>query len=196
MKKKWALLLMTAVLSAGMFTGCGNSDRTSDETVTEDGKDPAGMVHLDGVDDVSALFDEIYGGVDENLLPFEVALTELSLDEDDLVSYHTGLVDVSGIDSIYLSESMIGSTPYSAVYIKTKDDADAKEIMQTLMDSINPSKWVCVTAEKQIAANFGNDIFFVMGFPETADAVYAAAETAAQSRDMAVSNKTEKSNPI
>lgn len=196
MKKKLALILMTAALSAGMLTGCGNSDRTSDETVIEDGKDPAGMVHLGSVDDVSALFDEIYGEVDENLLPYEVTLTELSLDEEDLISYHTGLAEVSGIDGIYLSESMIGSTPYSAVYIRTKDDADAKEIMQNLMDSVNPSKWICVTAEKQIAANFGSDIFFVMGFPETADAVFEAARTAAENRNMAVSNKTEKSNPI
>lgn len=196
MKKKLALILMTVALSAGMLTGCGNSDRTSDETVIEDGKDPAGMVHLGSVDDVSALFDEIYGEVDENLLPYEVTLTELSLDEEDLISYHTGLAEVSGIDGIYLSESMIGSTPYSAVYIRTKDDADAKEIMQNLMDSVNPSKWICVTAEKQIAANFGSDIFFVMGFPETADAVFEAARTAAENRNMAVSNKTEKSNPI
>lgn len=196
MKKRLALLFLSAALSAGMMTGCGNSNRTSDETVTEDGKDPAGMVHLDGVDEVSALFDEVYGGVDENLLPYEVALTELSMDDDDLISYHTGLAEVSGIDGIYLSESMIGSTPYSAVYIKTKDDADAKEIMQQLMDSINPSKWVCVTAEKQIAANFGSDIFFVMGFPETADAVFEAAKTAAENRNMAVSNTIEKTNPI
>lgn len=196
MKKRLALIFLTGMLSAAMLTGCGNSNRSSDETVTEDGKDPAGMVHLDGEEDVSALFEEIYGGVDEELLPFGIALTELSMDDDDLISYHTGLAEVSDIDSIYLSESMMGSTPYSAVYIKTKDDADAKEVMQQLMDSVDPAKWICVTAEKQIAANFGNDVFFVMGAPETADAVFAAAKTAAESRNMAVSNTAEKNNPI
>ncbi|MCM1181998.1 MAG: hypothetical protein NC337_01325 [Roseburia sp.] len=196
MKKRMALIFLTGMLLAGLMTGCGSSNRSSDETVTEDAKDPAGMVHLDSEADVSALFDEIYGGVDEDLLPYEVQLTELSMDEDDLISYHTGLADMNGIDSIYLSESMIGSTPYSAVYIKTTDDGNANEILQELMESINPAKWVCVTAEKQIGATFGGDIFFVMGYAETADAVFEGAKAAAESRDMTVANTTEKNNPI
>lgn len=91
---------------------------------------------------------------------------------------------------------MISSTPYSAIYIRTTDDADAEGIRKQLMDNINPAKWVCVSAEQQYAVIIGNDIFFVMGFQDTASEVLAKAVAAAESRDMKVSDTLEKANSI
>lgn len=190
-----AAIMMT--LSLSMLTGCGKSgDRTSDEVSTEENADTAGMVHLNSVDEVSAFMDEVYGGVAEDLLPMEVMTTELDLGDADMISYHTGLSDMDGIEGIYLSESMMSSTAYSAVYIRTTDEADAEAIRKQLMDSINPAKWICVTAEQQYAVLFGNDIFFVMGQQDTASAVLEKAIAAAESRNMKVSDKLEKANPI
>lgn len=190
-----AAIMMT--LSLSMLTGCGKSgDRTSDEVSTEDNADTAGMVHLNSVDEVSAFMDEVYGGVAEDLLPMEVMTTELDLGDTDMISYHTGLSDLDGIEGIYLSESMMSSTAYSAVYIRTTDEADAEAIRKQLMDNINPAKWVCVTAEQQYAVLLGNDIFFVMGQQDTASAVLEKAIAAAESRNMKVSDKLEKANPI
>lgn len=190
-----AAIMMT--LSLSMLTGCGKSgDRTSDEVSTEDNADTAGMVHLNSVDEVSAFMDEVYGGVAEDLLPMEVMTTELDLGDTDMISYHTGLSDLDGIEGIYLSESMMSSTAYSAVYIRTTDEADADAIRKQLMDNINPAKWVCVTAEQQYAVLLGNDIFFVMGQQDTASAVLEKAIAAAESRNMKVSDKLEKANPI
>ena len=190
-----AAIMMT--LSLSMLTGCGKSgDRTSDEVSTEDNADTAGMVHLNSVDEVSAFMDEVYGGVAEDLLPMEVQTTELDLGDTDMISYHTGLSDLDGIEGIYLSESMMSSTAYSAVYIRTTDEADADAIRKQLMDNINPAKWVCVTAEQQYAVLLGNDIFFVMGHQDTASAVLEKAIAAAESRNMKVSDKLEKANPI
>ena len=190
-----AAILMT--LSLSMLTGCGNSgDRTSDEVSTEENADTAGMVHLNSADEVSAFMDEVYGGVAEDLLPMEVSTTELDLGDTNMISYHTGLSDLDGIEGIYLSESMMSSTAYSAVYIRTTDEADAEAIRQQLMDNINPAKWICVTAEQQYAVLLGNDIFFVMGHQDTASAVLEKAIAAAESRSMKVSDKLEKANPI
>lgn len=195
--KKFAVICLTAVLSFGMLAGCGaKSDRNSDE-VTDDGAlDPSGMVHLESVDEVSAFFDEAYEGVAQDLLPYEIQTTELDLNDADMLEYHTGLTDLSGVAGIYLSESMMSSTAYSAVYIRTNDEGDAKAVLQALMDNINPAKWVCVSAEKQIGALFGNDIFFVMGSADTADEVYKSAAAAAQARGLNVSEMTEKNNPM
>lgn len=184
-------------LSMSMLTGCGNrADRNSDEVPTEDTVDSAGMVHLDSADDVAAFMDEVYGGVAEDLLPMQVMTTELDRSDADMMEYHTGLTDMDGIDGVYLSESMMSSTAYSAVYIRTTDEADAELIRQQLMDSINPSKWICVTAEKELAVILGNDIFFVMGYQDTADMVMDKAVAAAQAKGMKVSNTIEKTNPI
>lgn len=185
------------MLSLSMLTGCGKrGDRTSDEVSTEENADTAGMVHLNSVDEVSAFMEEVYGGVAEDLLPMQVTTTELDLGDTDMISYHTGLTDLNGIEGIYLSESMMSSIAYSAVYIRTADEADAEAIRQQLMDNINPAKWICVTAEQQYAVLVGNDIFFVMGQQDTASAVLENAIAAAKARNMKVSDKLEKTNPI
>ncbi len=196
---KIGILAVVMALSMTVVTGCGSkgSDRNSDEVSSEESADTAGMVHLDSVDEVSAFFDEVYGGVAEDLLPMGGAvLTELDLNDADMLSYHTGLTALEGIEGVYLSESMISSTPYSAIYIRTSDDADAEGIRKQLMDNINPAKWVCVSAEQQYAVLVGKDIFFVMGFSDTASEVLAKAVAAAESRDMKVSDTLEKTNPV
>lgn len=193
------MLAVIMALSMTAVTGCGSKsgDRTSDEVSSEENADTAGMVHLNSADEVSAFFDEVYGGVAEDLLPMGGAMTsELDLGDADMLSYHTGLTNLDGIEGVYLSESMISSTAYSAVYIRTTDDADAESIRKQLMDNINPAKWVCVSAEQQYAVIFGNDIFFVMGHQDTASEVLAKAIAAAESRDMKVSDTLEKANPV
>lgn len=194
---KIGVIVVAMTFSMTMLTGCGKrGDRNSDEVPTVENADTAGMVHLNSVDEVSAFFDEVYGGVAEDLLPMEVSTTELDLGDADLLSYHTGLTDLDGIEGVYLSESMMSSTAYSAVYIRTTDDADAEQIRQQLMDNINPAKWICVTAEQEYAVILGNDVFFVMGYQDTASEVLARAIAAAEARNMKVSDKIEKSNPI
>lgn len=196
---KTGILAVIMALSMSAVTGCGNTggNRTSDEVSSEENADTAGMVHLNSADDVSAFFDEVYGGVAEDLLPMGGAvMTELDLGDTDMLSHHTGLTALDGIEGVYLSESMVSSVPYSAIYIRTTDDADAESIRKQLMDNINPAKWVCVSAEQQYAVIVGNDIFFVMGFQDTASEVLAKAVAAAESRDMKVSDTLEKANPV
>ena len=194
---KFGIIVVTLALSMAMLAGCGNtSDRNADEVSTEEAADPAGMVHLESAEDVTQFMDEVYGGVGQDLLPMNVTTTELDLSQNDMVEYHTGLVAPDGIAGIYLSESMITSAAYCAIYIRTNDEVDAETIRQQLMDSVNPAKWVCVTAEKQSAVILGNDVFFVMGFTDTADAVIEQAIEAAKKRVMNVSETLEESNPI
>ena len=121
---------------------------------------------------------------------------ELGFEDMEAVTYHTGLADVTGIDSIVLSESMIGSVAYSLLYIRTNDEGDAQQIAQNVMDNINPAKWICVTAEKQIAVTLGKDVFFVMTSAETADLIYDAMVELAGQKGLAVSEKLEKTNAI
>lgn len=196
--RKIGAFAVIMALSMSALTGCGKSgDRGSDEVPAEGSADTAGMVHLDSADEVSAFFDEVYGGVAQDLLPMgEIMTTELDLNDADMLSYHAGLTDLTGVEGVYLSESMMSSTPYSAVYIRTTDDADAENIRQQLMDNIDPAKWICVTAEQEYAVLVGNDIFFVMGYPDTASEVLEKAIAAAEARNMKVSDTLEKVNSI
>ena len=195
MMGKIGVITLTLALTMAMLTGCGgDTNRNSDEVTTENAADSAGMVHLESTEEVTAFMDEVYAGVAQELLPMNVETTELDLNDVDMIEYHTGLVNLTGIEGIYLSESMISSVAYSAVYIRTNEEADASVLRQMLMDNINPSKWVCVTAEKEYAVILGNDIFFVMGAQDTAKAVLDQTIAAAQSKNMNVSDTLEKEN--
>lgn len=195
MKKKIAILLITAMLT-GMVTACGgNTDRSSDEVQTQT-QDAEAMVHLENAEEVSAFFDEMYANIPTKQIPSAITTTELDLQDADVVSYNTGLTDVSQIAGISVSESMIGSVAYSVVYIRTQEGADVEQIRQNLMDNVNPAKWICVTAEKQIAGRFGDDIFFVMAAADTADLVYGEALKVAESRNMTVAEPLEMTNPM
>lgn len=205
MKKKLVSILMIAML-AGTITACGGDDtgRTSDEVKTEvtdesgmvSSEEEAGVAHLENAEAVSAFFDEMYAAVPQDQMPMGLGTMELDLSDAETVAYHAGLSDLSQIDGITLSESMVGSIAYSVVYVRTKDGADVEAIKQTMMDNIDPAKWICVTAEKQMAASFGNDIFYIMTAAETADLVYEQAVKAAEARDMKVTNLVEKVNPL
>lgn len=203
MKKKIVTVLLAALLAA-MMTACGDtgtggntgtdSDRNSDEVTTQE-QDVTGMVHLENAEDVSAFFEEIYAGVPAGKLPSALETIEMDMEDRDTIIYNTGLTDINGISGITLSESMMGSIAYSMFYIRTTDDADPEDIRQRIMDNIDPAKWICVSAEKQAAGIFGQDIFYVMGSEETVDLVYEQAVKAAQNRGLAVSDVLEQTNP-
>ena len=198
MKRRKLTTTLAAVLAAAMLvTGCGaDTDRNPDEVTTQE-HDEDTMVHLESLDEVSALFDDVYAQVSEDILPAYLETSEVDLQDMDSVTYQTGLTDITGIEGIYMSESGIGSIAYSAMYIRTNDDADVDQIKKRVFDSVDPAKWICVTAEKEIANSFGKDIFFVMGDSDTADSVYEAAVKAAKQRNMTVSDQIlEKENLI
>jgi hypothetical protein len=196
--KKALMAALVLAFSAAMLVGCGNdTGRSSDEVITEEEKpDVSGMVHLESSDEVNAFIDEVYGAISSDMLPSSLMTNELGIDDADTIEYHTGLANLDGIENIYLSEPMMSSIAYSAIYVRTNDDADAATIRDLLMENVNPSKWVCVTAQKQSAVILGNDIFFVMGAPETVDAVMESAINSAKTRNMSVSDTVEKTNPL
>ena len=63
MKRRKLTTTLAAVLAAAMLvTGCGaDTDRNPDEVTTQE-HDEDTMVHLESLDEVSALFDDVYAG--------------------------------------------------------------------------------------------------------------------------------------
>ncbi len=164
--------------------------------VADDQAATGGADHLATFEEVDAFINEIYTKVPQDMMPGGVGNMELGLEDMEAVTYYTGLTDATGVDSIVVSESMIGSVAYSLLYIRTNDEGDAQQIAQNVMDNINPAKWICVTAEKQLAVTIGKDVLFVMTAPETADLIYDAVVEIAGQKGMAVSEKLEKTNAI
>lgn len=98
---------------------------------------------------------------------FEVDVKDIN----EVISF-TGLKSNKNIEWIVASEPMMSSQAFSAVALKVKDGASIDSIKQEILNNVNTSKWICVTAEKLYITNNGNVIFFIMSDSDWAKTVY------------------------
>ena len=107
----------------------------------------------------------------KNVLP-ELETMKVDIKNIDEVTSYTGLKTNDGIESIVVSEPLITSQAYSVAIVKVKDNADVEKIKQEILDNIDMSRWICVSAEQLYITNSGNVIFSVMADKDVAKAVY------------------------
>jgi len=113
------------------------------------------------------------------VLPMAVETRVLDLQDADAVQYNTGLTATDGITDIIISESAVGSFAYSLVYVRT-DGRNTEQIHQSLKDSIDPRKWVCVEAEAVHSVRLDDDICVIIGSAEQVDTISASLRQAAE----------------
>ena len=107
----------------------------------------------------------------KNVLP-ELETMKVDIKNIDEVTSYTGLKTNDGIESIVVSVPLITSQAYSVAIVKVKDNADVEKIKQEMLDNIDMSRWICVSAEQLYITNSGNVIFSVMADKDIAKAVY------------------------
>lgn len=198
MKKVWICLTLLAALA---LTACGGAKESAEATPTplpddvlnnpvasEDGvaSDPGMAVTpetgeaLPADTELSEMVDKIYAAYPVELMMMTTSAVDLS--DESWCRYNTGLraEEAAKVDAGVLSESMTGSQAYSLVLLRVKDKADAQTIADTMLDSIQMNKWVCVMADKARVATFGDKVLFVMTNSELTDvdALMAAAPEA------------------
>lgn len=168
---------------------------TEQETVIESAEEPAESeeestqaVSEAGREAIHFL-EEMYAKVDEDMLPWGIQNTELDLTDSDQLVYQSGLKEGDKLESVILSESMLSSTAYSVVYAVPKEGESAEKILDEMMKNMNPSKWICVTADYMYGVTFDNNAFVVMAGKETADLVYQAAVDTAKEQGLKVGKR-------
>lgn len=193
MKKLVLVAMLIMTMSFGLV-GCGtSSNRNTDEVKTEQ-TDADSMVHLESAEEASAFLDTVLAATPSDVMPDPIQTELLDLGNMDTITYMTGLTDVSGIEDITVSNALIMSTAYNTFYVRTKEGADSKEIAKAMMENINPRRWICVTAEKQLVASVGDDLVFIMGREDTVKAIYESLEKEAKNINMKVSLLDERTN--
>ena len=109
--------------------------------------------------------DRLYNGISEEELPMMLQNTELT--EENIENY-IGTKDIKWSEAI-VSESMVGSIAHSVVLIRMNEDVSEKDIEEAkeiIKENANPSKWICVTAEKVEVISNGDSILQVMSDEE------------------------------
>ncbi len=153
------------------------SEEESTQSVSEAGRE---AIHF---------LEEMYAKVDEEMLPWGIQNTELDLTDSELLMYQSGLKEGDKLESVILSESMLSSTAYSVVYAVPKEGESAEKILDEMMKNMNPSKWICVTADYMYGVTFDNNAFVVMADKEMSDLVYQAAVDTAKEQGLKVGKR-------
>lgn len=215
-------LLALAMAAAISLAACGASSQsavatpaptatpetsTAEEGMTE-GMTPAETPAPDA--ELSAMVDSIYEAYPVELMMMQT--TAIDLNDEAWLTYNTGLSAEQAdlVASGVKSESMTGSQAYTLVLLRLKDAADAQTVADTMLEKMDPARWVCVMADKMRVATFDDKVLFVMTDSELTDidALFAAVPDALgveftydKSADVAaddamVPSEEEMSNPV
>lgn len=215
-------LLALAMAAAISLAACGASSQsavatpaptatpetsTAEEGMTE-GMTPAETPAPDA--ELSAMVDSIYEAYPVELMMMQT--TAIDLNDEAWLTYNTGLSAEQAdlVASGVKSESMTGSQAYTLVLLRLKDAADAQTVADTMLEKMDPARWVCVMADKMRVATFDDKVLFVMTDSELTDidALFAAVPDALgveftydKSADVAaddaiVPSEEEMNNPV
>ena len=153
MLKKLMSILIMGIMVLGM-TACGKAEGN------EVSKGPEG--------ELSAIIDQIYEKKSTELM---LETTKLDLTNTEILKYNTGLSDASLVKEAVLSEALVSSQAYSLAMVRVKDSKDAKTVAQEMLDGVNQSKWICVTADDLKVAGCGDVVLLVMVASNMSDTV-------------------------
>jgi len=122
-----------------------------------------------GVQNVEGTLEEIMAKVYEEIPEEErpMMLTNMEVNDENIEGF-IGTSDIE-YEQILASESAVGSIAHSVVLIRTKENADVSAIKETILENVNPRKWVCVGVEKEdvIIKNKGDLIVVIIVEDET-----------------------------
>ena len=145
------------ILAGVIFVLTSNKESKTNET-------------LQTSEDIKKMLKTIYKNL-ANELP-ELTTEEINLKESELVESLTGLKSTDDINTLVVSEPVMGSQALEVAVIKTKEKTDNEAMMQNIKDNVDMSRWICVSAEKLYIVNSGDVIFMVMADSDWAKSIY------------------------
>ena len=135
--KKFGLGLL--IIGALFLTGCSAKEENIEGSLEE-------------------IMDKLYEGISEDELPMGLSNIEITSEN---VEGYLGTSDIE-FESALASESMVCSIAHSIILVRAKENQDIEALKKQIEDSINPNKWVCVTAENVVVKNKGDLILVIM----------------------------------
>ena len=145
------------ILAGVIFVLTSNKESKTNETLQTAG-------------DIKKMLETIYKNLADELP--ELTTEEINLKESELVESLTGLKSTDDINTLIVSEPVMGSQALEVAVIKTKEKTDNEAMMQNIKDNVDMSRWICVSAEKLYIVNSGDVIFMVMADSDWAKSIY------------------------
>ncbi len=145
------------VLAGVIFVVTSNKESKTNETLQTAG-------------DIKKMLKTIYKNLASELP--ELTTEEINLKESELVESLTGLKSTDDINTLVVSEPVMGSQALEVAVIKTKEKTDVEAMKQNIKDNVDMSRWICVSAEKLYVVSSGDVIFMVMADSDWAKSIY------------------------
>lgn len=152
MKRIVAALLCGLLLLA--LAACGGGEKPGDTMSAEE------------------ILNTLYEGAGEEDLPMGLMSMKV---EAEMFEYHLFVPEIEGADA-WVSESAVGAIAHSVAVIRLPEDADTEAVAEEIRTNMDPSKWICVTAEKAEVISHGQTILMVMSNNALAELVIANFE--------------------
>ena len=193
LKKMTAFTLVLCMLTAALLlTACGNNnnqnDNNNDNPVSDNqgtNDTPASDSGTDSDNDSNAADNNEAGTPNAGLnAPLSEMFAALSADVE--IPYMAGEIEVTednaeymifvpydAENEYYVSEAMINAQAHSIALIRTPNEEKAKTLYDEIKANVNPSKWICVTAETSDVLRNGNVILMLLTDKAIADPIAA-----------------------
>ena len=104
------------------------------------------------------LMDKMYATIPEDKMPM-LQSRRFTMEEQAMFLGNESNIEFS---EAIVSEPMISSIPHSVVLIRTQEGSDVETIKQSITNTVDPRKWICVEAENVSVLSKGNLIALIM----------------------------------
>lgn len=162
------LLLAGSLLTALSLSACGNNHSGDADTTTENTKNNAstekgdtnGTPSDNGGAVASLSLQEIADGIKSAETEYPMLMSVEV--EDDAFEYYFGIAKPAGVAEALAVEPAMTSVPFSVCLLRVEEGADTAKLAGDIKKSVDPAKWVCVTASYVETAVNGDVVLLVM----------------------------------
>lgn len=114
------------------------------------------------------IIDKIYANVSVEL-PM-LATTDITAEN---MAYYLGVSDLA-IEAGAASEPLVNAIPFSLCVLRISQKADSAGMQQTIRNSVNPQKWICVGVEQENVVVDGAGDIIILIMAEESEALHQA----------------------
>jgi len=152
----------TAPGDNGNGNGYENGENGNDyENGDDDWEDPTGNPDPELI----YLIDELIEGIEEvPMPPWNSEITERNFEEILLIDYIPGTKGV-------MSQPLVSAIPHAVVLLELPEGVDAVAVAADIYEAADPTKWICVAAERIGVFAHGQFVVMVMSWENVVDEI-------------------------
>jgi len=129
--------------------------------LVEENKEPSAG-NVEGT--LEEIMAKVYAGIPEENLP--MALSNMEVNAENVEGF-LGTANIEYAEAL-ANESMVGSIAHSVVLVRLNGVESADTAVQTIKESVNPRKWICIEASNVVVKSKGDLVILIMSNEELA----------------------------